>query len=77
MGEGLWDVLGSSPNGDKNLPIKKNKNKKYNGWFKGLAPFLVLETENRFNREKTAVSISGPLMLGLSYKIYCQETASL
>ena len=25
MGEGLCEVLGSSPNGDKNLPIKKKK----------------------------------------------------
>ena len=24
-GEGLWEVPGSSPNGDKNLPIKKKK----------------------------------------------------
>ena len=26
-GEGLWEVLGSSPNGAKNLPIKKEKKK--------------------------------------------------
>ena len=25
MGEGLCEVLGSSPNGDKNLPIKKKE----------------------------------------------------
>lgn len=35
------------------------------GWFKGLVLFVVLETDNRFDREKVVLSKSGSPMLGL------------